>query len=101
MKMLDAKSLSSAIRMKRKKLRDEGVDKMVDTAALPQMNPQDVWNEEKMAQHEETIPGADEIESGPGEATMEGEQKDDSQDMAVLKKKMAMVERILSKLSIG
>lgn len=87
--------------MKRKKLKADGVENMVDTAALPQMNPQDVWNEEKMAQHEETIPGADDIKSGPGSATMEEDQKDDSQDMSVLKKKMDRVERILSKLKVG
>jgi hypothetical protein len=98
--MLDAKSLSSAIRMKRKKLKEDGVENMVDTAPAPQMNAQDVWNEEKMAQMEE-IPGADEIKSGPDSATMEEEQKEDSQDVAVLKKQMARVEKILSKLSVG
>jgi hypothetical protein len=99
--MIDAKKLSEEIRSKRKKLKEEGVDRMIDTAALPQMNPQDIWNQEKMAQHEETIPGADEIGSGPGTVTMEEPQKDDSQDVEVLKKQMARVERILSKLSVG
>jgi len=99
--MLDAKKMSEAIRMKRKKLRDDGVDNMVDTAALPQMNPQDVWNEEKKMQMEETIPGAKDKSMAPGEATMEGEQVDDSQSLDVLKKKMDRVERILSKLSVG
>lgn len=99
--MLDAKKLSEAIRMKRKKVKADGVENMIDTAPLPQMNAQDVWNKEKMAQHEETIPGADEIGTGPGEPTMEEDQKDDSQDVMDLKKKMARVEKILSKLSIG
>jgi hypothetical protein len=99
--MLDAKKLSDSIRMKRKKVRADGVENMVDTAALPQMNPQDVWNMEKQAQMEETIPGAKDKMSAPGEATMEGPQADDSQDVADLKRKMDRVERILSKLSVG
>lgn len=99
--MLDAKKMSEAIRMKRKKVKEEGLDNMLDTAPGPQMNPQDIWNQEKMAQHEETIPGADEIGTGPGLPTMEEDQKDDSQDVNDLKKKMARVERILSKLSVG
>ena|ERR1700722_14084387 len=99
--MLDAKKLSDAIRMKRKKVRADGVENMVDTAALPQMNPQDVWNMEKQAQMEETIPGAKDKSMAPGEATMEGPQENDSQDVADLKRKMDRVERILSKLSVG
>ena len=99
--LLDAKKLSEAIRMKRKKLKEDGVENMVDTDPAPQMNPQDIWNDEKMAQHEETIPGADEIGSGPGLATMDREQEDDSQDTAVLKRKMDRVARILSRLSVG
>jgi tRNA G46 methylase TrmB len=99
--MLDAKKMSEAIRMKRKKVKEDGVENMVNTSPLPQMNPQDIWNLEKKAQMEETIPGADEIGSGPGSATMEGPQKDDSQDVMNLKKQMARVEKILSKLSVG
>lgn len=99
--MLDAKKMSEAIRMKRKKLKADGVENMIDTAPLPQMNPQDIWNEEKMAQHEETIPGADEIGSGPSSPLMEEDQKDDSQDVDVLKRQMSRVEKILSRLSVG
>lgn len=99
--MIDAKALSEAIRMKRKKLKKDGVENMIDTAPGPQMNPQDIWNQEKMAQHEETIPGADDIHTGPGEPGLEGPQKDDSQDVDDLKRKMARVERILNKLSVG
>lgn len=98
---IDAKSLSDAIRMKRKKLKEEGVENMVDTDPAPQMNPQDIWNMEKKAQMEETIPGADEIGTGPGLPTMEEPQKDDSQDVDDLKRKMARVEKILSRLSVG
>lgn len=93
--------MSAAIRMKRKQVKEDGVENMIDTAPGPQMNPQDIWNEEKMAQHEETIPGADEIGSGPSMPTMEGPQADDSQDVSDLKKKMARVEKILSRLSVG
>jgi hypothetical protein len=99
--MLDAKKMSDAIRMKRKKLREDGVENMVDTAPAPQMNPQDIWNMEKKAQMEDTIPGADQIKSGPDSATMEEPQKDDSQDIANLKKQMSRVEKILSRLSVG
>lgn len=98
--MMSASKMSEAIRMKRKKLRDDGVENMVDTAALPQMNPQDVWNEEKKAQMEETIPGAAEAGArmGPGEATMETAQADDSQDKEVLKKRMARVRMLFDSL---
>lgn len=96
--MISAAKMSEAIRMKRKKLKEDGVDNMIDTSAKPQMNPQDIWNEEKMAQHEETIPGADEIMAGPGTATMEEPQMDDSQDTAVLAKKMAMIKKIFDSL---
>lgn len=96
--MFSAQKMSEAIRMKRKKLKEGGTDKMVDTAPAPQMNAQDVWNEEKMAQLEETIPGADEIGSGPGSPTMEGEQMDDSQKLEVLTKKMARVKAIFDAL---
>jgi len=99
--MLDAKKLSEAIRMKRKKMKEDGVENQLDTAPLPQMNPQDIWNLEKKAQMEETIPGADEIGSGPDSPVIDRPQMDDSQDVMELKKKMARVERILSKLSVG
>lgn len=96
--MLSAQKLSEAIRMRRKKLKGDGVDNMVDTAPAPQMNAQDVWDAEKMAQHEETIPGADEIGTGPGSATMEEPQMDDSQSLEVLKRKMARVKAIFDSL---
>ncbi len=96
--MFSAEKMSEAIRMKRKKLKESGVDGMVDTTAAPQMNPQDVWNLEKQAQMEETIPGAEDAGSGPGSPTMEGEQVDDSQDTAVLAAKMAMLKKIFSSL---
>lgn len=99
--MIDAKKLSDAIRMKRKKMKEDGVENQIDTAPLPQMNPQDIWNLEKKAQMEETIPGADEIGTGPGDPVMDRPQEDDSQSTAVLKKKMARVAAILSRLSVG
>lgn len=96
--MFSAKSMSDAIRMRRKKLKEEGVENMVDTAALPQMNPQDVWNLEKQAQMEETIPGSGDGSEAPSGPVMEGEQMDDSQDVAVLKKKMARIKAIFDSL---
>ncbi len=94
--MLSAKNLSEAIRMKRKKLRD-GVE-LTDTAPLPKMNPQDIWNEEKRAQMEETIPGSGDGSSAPGEATMEGEQMDDSQKLSFLKARMAKIKALFDSL---
>ena len=96
--MMSAKQMSEAIRMKRKQVKADGVENMIDTAAGPQMNPQDIWNQEKMAQMEETIPGADEIKAGPGTATMEEDQMDDSQKLSVLQKKMARVKAIFDAL---
>lgn len=99
--MLSAEMLSKKIRMRRKGLKEEGVENMIDTAPLPQMNPQDIWNLEKQAQMEETIPGADEIEAGPMSPVMEEEDPENSQDIAVLKKHMARIGKILNKLSVG
>lgn len=96
-----AKALSEAIRVKRKRLRESGDERLVDTAALPLMNPQDIWNKEKEAQMEETIPGATERGAGPMSPNMEEPQKEDSQDVAILKKKMAMVGRILARLKMS
>jgi hypothetical protein len=96
---MTAKELSERIRMKRKSLKDSA--DMVDTAALPKMNPQDVWQKEKEMQWEETIPNAVTPSSVAQAPVMEEEQKDDSQDMAILKKKMAMVGRILARLKMS
>jgi hypothetical protein len=97
--MLDAKAMSEAIRMKRKKLKDDGVENMVDTAALPQMNPQDVFNLKQKAQMEETmhLPKKDEAPSDPADANIDGT----SQESAMLKKKMAMIARYIGTLSVG
>lgn len=97
--MLSAKSMSDAIRMKRKKLKDDGVENMVDTAALPQMNPQDVMNLKQQAQMEETmdLPEKSMAPSDPADADINGT----SQDMSDLKKKMARIEKILGTLSVG
>jgi hypothetical protein len=97
--MMSAKSMSDAIRMKRKKVKDEGLENMVDTAALPQMNPQDILNLKQKAQMEETmdIPSKSEAPDDPADADISG----GSQDMSALKSKMSRVARILSKLSVG
>lgn len=97
--MMSAKSMSNAIRMKRKNLKDDGVENMIDTAALPQMNPQDVFNLKQKAQMEETmdIPSKEEGPSDPADADIGG----GSQSMAHLKSEMAKVAKILSKLSVG
>jgi len=97
--MYSAKQLSDAIRMKRKRLKEEGVENMVDTAALPQMNPQDVYNVKQKAQMEETmdLPEKSMAPEDPADADIDGS----SQDVEALKKKMARVERILGSLKIG
>ncbi len=94
--MHSATKMSEAIRMKRKKLRDEG--DLTDTSPKPGMNPQNVWDEEKKAQIEQTIPGAGDGSTAPGEATMETAQADDSQDTEVLKKRMARVRMLFDSL---
>jgi len=97
--MYDAKAMSEAIRMKRKKLKDEGVENMVDTAALPQMNPQDVFNLKQKAHMHETMDIPDEKEgpSDPADANIEGT----SQSEEHLKKKMAMIRKIIGTLHVG
>lgn len=96
---LSAKSMSDAIRMKRKKLKADGVDNMIDTAALPQMNPQDVLNLKQKAQMEETmdLPEKSMAPDDPADADIAGT----SQAKADLKKKMAMIAKILGRLSVG
>lgn len=96
--MLSAKALSEAIRMKRKKLQDDGVENMVDTAALPQMNPTDVLNLKTKAQIEDTI-HPDEKSMAPSDPA--DPDKGEGQDTAMLKKKMARIARILGTLSVG
>ncbi len=96
--MLDAKKLSEAIRMKRKKLKEEGVENMVDTAPGPQMNAQDVLFAKQEAQWSKTmdLPEKNEAPSDPADPEIDGTQKESE-----LAKRMARVERILSKLSVG
>lgn len=95
--MLSAKVMSEKIRMKRKQLEDDGVDNMVDTAALPQMNPQDVINLKQKAQMEETMDLPEKIEapSDPADEDI----SDTSQDIADLKKKMSRIESYFNKMS--
>lgn len=97
--MMSAKSMSEAIRMKRKNLKEDGVDNMVDTAALPQMNPQDVFNLKQKAQMEETmdLPPKSDAPDDPANEDIDGT----SQDKMALKKKMAMIAKIIGRLSVG
>lgn len=100
--MLDAKKMSEAIRMKRKKVKEEGLDNMLDTAPGPQMNPQDVLNLKQKAQMEETmdLPEKSMASDDPANASLD-DKDGSSQDVSDLKKKMDRVERILSKLKVG
>lgn len=97
--MISAKSMSDSIRMKRKKLKADGVDNMIDTAALPQMNPQDILNLKQKAQMEETmdLPSKEMGPDDPADADIAG----GSQDKMALQKKMARLAKILGNLSVG
>lgn len=97
--MLDAKKMSEAIRVKRKKIKAEGLDKMIDTAPGPQMNPQDILNLKQKAQIDATldVPEKSEAPSDPADADIKGS----SQVKSDLKKSMARVQKILNKLSVG
>lgn len=97
--MLDAKKMSAAIRMKRKQVKEDGLENMIDTAPGPQMNPQDILNL-KQKSHIEQIVGADDKSEAPSDPADE-DINGTSQDVADLKKKMDQVERILSRLSVG
>lgn len=99
---MSAKSMSDAIRMKRKSVKEDGVSNMVDTDAIPQMNPQDILNLKQKAQMEETmdIPEKSMAPDDPANTSISGEDGD-SQSTASLKSKMARVAKILSKLSVG
>lgn len=97
--MIDAKSLSERIRMKRKKLKADGVENMVDTAPGPQMNPQDVMDNKQTAQWSETLdlPNKSSAPSDPADESISGT----SQDEAALKRHMSRVKKIIGSLSIG
>lgn len=96
---MNAKQMSEAIRMKRKKVKADGVENMIDTAPGPQMNPQDVYNLKQKAVMEETmdLPEKSMAPSDPADAQVSGT----SQDVAMLKKKMARLAKILGTLSVG
>lgn len=97
--MISAKSLSDRIRMKRKKVKADGVENMVDTAPGPQMNPQDIHNLKLQAQMDETLglPKKSEAPSDPADSDISGT----SQDKAALSRHQARVRKIIGSLSIG
>ena len=95
--MISAKSLSEAIRMKRKTLKKDGVDNMIDTAAGPQMNPQDIYNNKQQAQMEETMdtPDKSSAPDDPADEDISGT----SQSISELEKRMAKVKASFAKLA--
>lgn len=95
--MHSAKKMSEAIRMKRKQVKEDGVENMVDTAPGPQMNPQDILNLKQEAQMDETmdLPEKSMAESDPADADISGT----SQELSELKKKMAKIAKVFEKLS--
>lgn len=96
---MNAKMLSDAIRMKRKSLKKDGVENMVDTAAGPQMNPQDILLNKQEAQWQDTMdtPEKSMAPDDPADDSIEGT----SQDKGKLERDMAMIAKILHKLSVG
>ncbi len=98
--MMSAMKMSEAIRMKRKKVKEEGLDNTLDTAPGPQMNPQDIHNmklhaeEEELGDPKHTFDEKSMAPDDPADADLSGT----SQELATLKKKMAMIESIFNKL---
>lgn len=90
-----AKSLSDAIRMKRKKLKDDGVANMVDTKAIPQMDPNGIAETKEKAQIEETldVPEKSMAPDDPADSTL-----DETQTEAGLAKRMRRVKSAFGKL---
>lgn len=97
--MMSAKAMSNAIRMKRKSMKDDGLENAVDTGPAPQMNPQDILNLKQQAQMDETmdLPEKNSAPDDPADAEISG----GSQDLSQLKKDMAKIAKILGRLSVG
>ena len=95
--IMSPKAMSEKIRMKRMKLKDDGVDNMVDTAALPQMNPQDILNLKQQAQMEETM-GIEPHEEGPSDPADE-DISGTSQDLDELKKLHGRMKAMFDRMS--
>jgi hypothetical protein len=96
--MISAKALSEAIRMKRKKLKEDGVEEMIDTAPGPQMNPQDILNLKQKAQMEETLDTPEKSMAPDDPADPE---LDETQEESGLKKRMARVKSTMSKMKMS
>lgn len=95
--MISAKKMSEAIRMKRKKVKEDGVENMIDTAPGPQMNPQDILNNKQEAQMDETM-DLPEKSSAPSDPADEDISHSD-QELAELKKRMMRIKGVFDKLS--
>lgn len=97
--MINAKMLSERIRMKRKQVKADGVENMVDTAPGPQMNPQDILFNKQEAQWDRTmdLPPKSKAPSDPADESIEGT----SQDKMALDRHMARVKKLITMLSVG
>lgn len=96
--MISAKALSEAIRMKRKKVKADGVENMVNTAPGPQMNPQDILLNKQTAQWRQTM-GTAEPMTGPSDPADEA--LDGTQEKAELSRRMSRVQRSFNKLRVS
>ena len=94
--MISAKKMSEAIRMKRKKLMNAGVENMVDTGPAPQMNPNDILEEKQKAHMSEAmdLPEKSMAPSDPADEDIDGTDQETSE----LKKRMKRVKGVFDKL---
>lgn len=97
--MISAKAISASIRKKRKEIKADGVENMIDTAPGPQMNPQDILNLKQKAQIEETldVPEKSMAPDDPADESIEGT----SQEKSYLKRQMGRLSKILGRMSVG
>lgn len=88
--------MSEAIRMKRKKVKEDGLDNMLDTAPGPQMNPQDILNLKQKAQMEETmdIPEKSMAPSDPADENINATDQEKSE----LARRMKRIKGVFDKL---
>lgn len=94
--MISAKRMSEAIRMKRKKVKEEGVENMVDTRSLPQMDPDSIMLNKQEAQIDETLdlPEKSEAPSDPADEDISAT----DQELDELKKRMKRIKGVFDKL---
>lgn len=96
---MNAKQMSAAIRGKRKEVKEEGLENMLDTGPAPQMNPQDILLMKQEAQWDETMDLSEKsmAPSDPADADIAGT----SQDKEYLKRELERLSRIIGTLKLS